>query len=193
MKLFFKNNFLAMAMLLNAMVLLSSCGDDDAPLPPNEEEIITTLRLEFTKSGTAVTQTFEWQDLDGDGGNAPVIDAISLDANSTYDVKVLVLNETEPVDLADESYNITLEIEEEDDEHQFFFIKSAGLNLTFTYDDEDDNGNPVGLDNTFSTGAASTGTLTVTLKHQPGIKTGTSTINDGETDIEATFGSVTIQ
>lgn len=181
-------NLFSLFALLSALFLMTSCNnDDDAPEPGNDEEEITTLRITFQKVGSIATQTFTWRDLDGEGGNAPTIDNITLDADATYTATIQLLNENEDEDLNDESYNVTLEIEEEDDEHQFFYTISAGLNLTHTYNDEDDNGNPIGITNTLTTGAASTGTLRITLKHQPDIKTGTTTVNDGDTDIETTF------
>jgi hypothetical protein len=176
--------------LLGLVLLMSACNNDD-PQPVNEEEEITTLRITFTAAGEAPI-SFNWRDLDGEGGTAPVIDAITLNASKTYEASILVLNENEAINLENESYNVTLEVSEEDDEHQFFYTKSAGLNLTHSYDDLDANGNPVGINSIFLTGAASTGTLTVTLKHQPGIKSATTGINDGETDIAVTFNT-TIQ
>lgn len=49
----------------------------------------------------------------------------------------------------------------------------------------DVNGYPIGLLNSVMTNAAGTGTLNVVLKHQPGIKDGSSTT--GETDVELLF------
>ncbi len=185
------NLFLLFA-LLSALFLMTSCNnDDDAPEPGNDEEEITTLKITFQKVGAIGTTSFTWQDLDGEGGNAPTIDNITLEAGATYTATIQLLNENEDEDLNDEEYNVTLEIEEEDDEHQFFYTLSAGLNLTHSYNDTDGNGNPIGIANNFTTGAASSGTLRVTLKHQPGIKSSTTTINDGDTDIDVTF-NVTI-
>jgi hypothetical protein len=88
-----------------------------------------------------------------------------LAANEVYNVAIEVLDESKtPAD------NITAEIAEEKNDHQFFFVPSVGLNLTNTYQDADDNNLPVGLATKFATGATSTGILTVTLKHQPDTK-----------------------
>jgi len=61
---------------------LFSCTDDDdaspsTPISPNEEELITTVRLNFMDAGGGTT-SFDFNDPDGDGGNAPVIDTITL-------------------------------------------------------------------------------------------------------------------
>ena len=55
------------------------------------------------------------------------------------------------------------------------------------YNDTDGNGNPVGLNTSWTTAGASTGTFTVRLQHQPDVKTATSGANDGDTDFELTF------
>ncbi len=186
-----KNNlFFSLLFAGFSFIFLSACSED-TPDPVNEEEVITTLRITFTAEGEDPV-SFEWKDLDGEGGNPPVIDPITLDASKTYTASILLLDENQAVNLLSESYNITLEIEEEADEHQFFYTISGGLNLTHSYDDADTGGNPIGIANEFLTGAASTGTLRITLKHQPGLKSSTTGINDGETDIEADF-NVTIQ
>ena len=98
--------------------------------------------------------------------------------------------------------DIVAEIAEEADEHQIFF---AFTNDAFSnpmgdgnidnasdainYNDEDANGNPLGLNTTWTTGATaiSNGNFTVRLQHQPDLKTATSGANDGETDFEIDF------
>ncbi len=174
--------------LVVSLAFLTACGDDDVEDPgdPNEEEVITTLTLTFTNG--ADVQTFTFRDADGDGGAAPTVEDITLTNGVAYTVDVTLLNESETP-----AENVTEEIEEEDDEHQFFFTGSAvGSVLTHAYGDMDDNMNPIGLTNTITTTNAGTGVLTVTLKHQPGIKTSTTGIGDGETDIAVDF-NVTVQ
>lgn len=179
--------FVALAM---GAIFMSACDDD--PIVVNEEELITTLRMTLTPQGGGTPVVLSFVDLDGDGGNAPIITGGTLAANTTYTGALTLLNESEtPVE------DITEEIEEEDDEHQFFFAISSGLNLTVSYADQDGNSNPIGLATTAVAGAASTGTLTVTLRHEPnktaaGVKDGDITNAGGETDIEVAF-PVTIQ
>ncbi|MBC7439017.1 MAG: hypothetical protein H7250_03405 [Flavobacterium sp.] len=63
---------------------------------------------------------------------------------------------------------------------------------TFAYADQDANGKPIGLAFTLTTGAATTGNLTVTLKHEPnksaaGVSTGNITNAGGATDASVTY------
>ncbi|MEN8928705.1 MAG: type 1 periplasmic binding fold superfamily protein [Flavobacteriales bacterium] len=166
---------------------LSSCKkDEEDPIIPNEEEVITTLKYTLTPStgGTPVVLTF--QDLDGDGGNAPTITGGTINANTSYTGAIELLNETESP-----AEDITAEVAEEDDEHQLFFEPSAS-DISVAYTDMDDDGNPIGLATTLTTMAASTGTIKITLRHEPaksaaGVSAGDITNAGGETDIEVTF------
>ncbi len=158
-------------------VTISGCKPDEPG--PDEEEVITTLTLTFTNAATSAITTATFKDPDGDGGNPPTqFDEIVLAANSTYNVAITLLNESEsPVE------DVTEEIEEEDNEH-FFCFEASGANVTITRTDTDGT-YEVGLKSRWETGAASEGKVKVTLKHQPGVKNGTCA--PGETDIEVDF------
>lgn len=173
-----KSMYLLSLLLVATLLLISSCGED--PEPVNEEELITTVKLTFTPVGIAGNpQTFTWKDLDGDGPNQPVIQTISLLNNLTYAVSIELLNESEtPIE------DITVEIDEERAEHLFCFEPSNGLNLTINRTDTDGSFE-VGLESEWITGNASTGSVTIILKHQPGVKNGTC--DPGEVDVEVTF------
>src|SRR6056297_1919007 len=176
-------NFLA---LLTVGLLTLSCSeDDDNPVAVDEEEVITTMTIELTTAGNVVT--LETRDLDGDGPDEPVITVGNLAANTTYTGAITLLNETETP-----AENITLEVAEEDDEHQFFFDASGAVN-SVSYNDEDGDGNPVGLSFTLTTGDAGTGALRVTLRHEPK-KPNDGTLADagGETDIAQSF-AITVE
>ncbi len=179
-------------LLLSITVFIfQNCNQDD-PVPEHQEELITTLIVAFTDMPGGQHQVFSFRDMDGEGGNAPIITNAVLEANSSYDVTIEVLNESVSPPEA-----ITEEVEEEADAHQFFFSMAESLNLDFSYDDADTNGKPLGLKTIFMTGAASTGTLAVILRHEPdkaatGVSNGDITNAGGETDIEVTF-DVTIQ
>jgi len=160
-------------------VIVVSINNSCKPKDTNPEELITTLKLNFTKGG--ITKSFQFIDIDGiSGGNAGVFDTIYLDTNSTYNLSLEVLNES-----VSPAEDITAEIREEAIDHQFFFNPSSGLNLTSSYNDLDIAGQPIGLTNIISTGANSVGTLRVNLKHQPGIKNNNQ--NTGESDIDVSF------
>lgn len=171
-------------------------ADPNAPGEENPEEIITDVNLTFTAGdGTIVTATA--QDPDGEGPlGLEVVVPIALVANTTYTLTMELLNAENPDDIED----ITEEIEEEDAEHMFFFAWTESYfsdpegdgnvdnrDDAVNYQDTDGGGLPVGLTTTWSTGDATTadGEFRVILKHQPdGIKTATSTVTDGDTDID---------
>ena len=170
--------------LVMAISIFTACEKDD-PVVPNEEELITTLTYTLSATG-ADPVVLSFTDLDGDGGNAPTINGGTLAANTTYTGSIDLLNETETP-----AESITEEIEEEQEEHQFFYAAS-GLDLTIAYTDADANNQPVGLTTTITTGDAGSGNLTVTLRHEPnkdgaGVAAGQIENAGGETDIEVTF------
>ena len=186
-----KKNVLFIASIV-ATLVFSACSNDDDNTPDevNEEEVITTLILTLTPEGGGPTVTFQSQDLDGDGAGAPELTVTGqLEANTTYTSTIVFLNETE-----DPAENITLEVIEEADEHQVFYIAGGALNITPTYLDGDGDGNPLGVLMGFETGDASLGNLTIVLRHEPN-KPNDGTLADagGETDIEAVFTGVSIQ
>ena len=181
--------FIFIVNILFTVLFLNSCKDDDQ-IDMNDEEVITTLTYTLTTtSGDVVTLSF--LDLDGDGGDDPIITGGILQSNMSYIGVLDLKNEAETP-----AESITEEIEEEALEHQFFFTVT-GANLTVGYADEDDNGNPLGLVTTLTTSDASSGTIQVVLRHEPdksatGVQSGDITNAGGETDIEVTF-DITLQ
>lgn len=178
-----KNKFLFICSLI-FMLLFSAC--DKTPIIPNEEEVITTLHYNLSPIGGGTPVLLTFQDLDGDGGNAPTITSGTLEINKTYTGLLVLLNETmNPID------SISSEVAEENVDHQFFF-ESTVSGLTVQYNDTDDDGNPLGLSSTLTTTSAGTGILTITLKHEPnklasGVSSGDISNAGGETDIEVSF------
>ena len=176
-------------LLTLGMATLISCSDDDpAPEPINEEEIITTFTATLVPQGGGTNVTLQSRDLDGDGPDAPVITVSGdLSASTVYNGSIILLDETDTP-----AEDITLEVEEEDIEHQFFYTVGGGLDVTAEYANFDVNGNPLGTEFTLTTVAASAGTLAFTLRHEP-TKPNTGLADaGGETDIAVTF-SVTVQ
>lgn len=189
------NHTLKQALLITAIGgALTACKKDD-PKPPtgggggpiNEQELITTVKLFFTNADSSDQREWIWRDLDGDGGNPPVITTVSLAANTAYAVRIEVLDESNPNDVED----ITEEIEEEADEHQFFFIVTDA-NTNIVYTDQDNDGNPLGLATLWTLGNAANGSVTVILRHEldkgaAGVSAGDITNAGGDTDVEITF------
>jgi hypothetical protein len=174
---------------------ITACDDDDDPVIENPEEVITNISLTLTPTaGGATPVVLAFADPDGDGGTDPVVTVSGpLAANTTYAGTLTVQNASDPNDIED----ITAEIREEDEEHQIFYVVGGGLNLTASYDDSDGEGNPLGLLTTMETGAASSGTLTLIILHEPakdatGISIGNPSPAGGETDAEVEF-DLTIQ
>ncbi|HOY14769.1 MAG TPA: type 1 periplasmic binding fold superfamily protein [Saprospiraceae bacterium] len=177
---------LMMSVLLSPLFIMHSCEKEVAV--ENEEELITTVTYTLRPMNISIpTVVCTYKDLDGDGGNAPTF-AISgpLLPNTTYEGTITLLNESEsPVE------DITLEVEEESADHQFFYATSSAI--TITYNDADTNGNPIGLKTTVKTGAAASNqSIKVTLRHEPnksasGVKEGNIANAGGETDIEVTY------
>ncbi len=171
---------------LGIVTFLLSCSSDDDVVVPNQEELITTLTYTLTPQNGGDPVVLSFQDLDGDGSGAPVVTNGTIQNGIVYNGAIVLLNETE-----DPAENITLEIQEEELDHQFFFQSNIN-GLTVNYTDTDSEGNPIGLASTLTAPNAGTGTLTVTLRHEPnksgtGVSDGDITNAGGETDIEVTF------
>ncbi|MEO0571129.1 MAG: GTP cyclohydrolase [Bacteroidota bacterium] len=186
--------------ILSATLFIVSCSDDDEmSAPPEEEEleVITDVTLVFTDSnGTAVRASAN--DPDGEGVQGLVVaDPISLSRDMQYTLTFEIFNNLETP-----GEDIGEEIQEEDDEHQFFFsfttdafdspMGNGNVDTAsdpVNYDDRDENGNAVGLETTWTTPVTplAGGNFTVLLKHQPGVKTSTSTSEDGDTDFNLSF------
>jgi len=186
------------ALALVAALTFSSCSnDDDNPTPPvNEEELITTVTAIYTPVGGGTAVTLQYKDLDGEGANPPVITVSSaFEKNKTYNGTVTFKNE-----LANPAEDITPEILEEGVDHQLFYQKTGTLN-PFTYgtasSNFDKNGKPIGLQSVFATTGAASGTLTITLRHEPNksganVSAGDITNAAGSTDAQVSF-SISVQ
>lgn len=159
---------------------LMSCQDD--PEPVLEEEVITTLIVTLTPSGSDESIELKFYDADGDGSIAPVITPANaqLSSNTLYAASITLFNES-----SSPKENMTEEIVEEADHHLFCFEVEA-LPLSVTITDKDANDLPIGLASVWQTSSeVGEGAVTVRLKHQPNVKTGACDL--GETDIQVRF------
>lgn len=178
-------------LLLLALVLTTACKKKQDPEPENEVELITTMKLKiYASGGSTALDSIIFTDLDGPGGAAPSFtrSPLNLTASTDYDMRIVLLDETK-----NPAENITEEVEEEADEHQFFFTPS-GTGFTAVATDFDGNGRYIGLESELNTPAATGArTLRVVLKHQPNLKSVASNPVPGgnpalgETDIDVTF------
>lgn len=181
-----KNYKIKISVLFSFLIIafmFSSCEKDD-PVPINEEELITTVKVNCTPVNGGELVALSFVDLDGGGGNAPMITGGTFKANTTYDVGVEFLNESSvPVK------EITQEVKDEGEDHQVFIGTTGNLDFSYAYLDSDLDGNPIGLEMQFFIGAASSGQLVLTLRHEPikdatGVANGDLTNAGGETDVE---------
>jgi len=183
------------------IVLLSvaaGCADDD-PRKEDTPELITKVTLTFTPANgdPAIIVTASDPDL---GGLQDIIvdDEIDLKSQTRYALTIRLINELAKP--SEPAYNIAAEVSEEGDEHMFFFgwtgnvFSAPGGNGNIdnrsdevNYEDTDDNGLPLGLETTWTTSEASTGTFRIILKHQPELKSATSSSDTGETDLDIQF------
>ena len=183
---------LLLATAILASVMFTGCKKkEEDPAAADENELITTIRMRFTEGST--TRTFTYRDLDGAGGNPPVVDNITLTNGRTYTLAIEVLNESNPSKIEDK----TAEILSEGYEHQFFFTGNATNLVTFTYNDRDRDSRPIGLSNTVVARNTGSGALIVTLRHDlnkaaAGVANGQITNAGGSTDIEVNF-NVSVQ
>lgn len=184
--------------ILLVTTFLVSCDDDDVAPPENLPEVFTNVTLIFTPQGGGSTVTATAEDSDGEGPmDLTVANAINLAANTTYTLTFNVENRLDP------NADLNAEILEEDNEHQIFFSFTDGAFTSPTGDgnignnsaadpinylDQDENGNNVGLNTSWTTGTGNSGgQFTANLQHQPDVKTGTSTSSDGDTDFLLQF------
>ncbi|MBK8965517.1 MAG: hypothetical protein R3D58_21375 [Saprospiraceae bacterium] len=172
-----KSNILkisAFALLLS--LAFTACKKDET----TEQEVITTVVARIFAADGSLDQSFEWNDLDGPGGNAPTIDNIILAANKTYNCTIEVYDRSTTPDR-----DITLEIDSEKAEHLFVYTPD-GVNITVSSSDTDENGKPFDRVVVWQTGTASVGSMTVVLKHEPD-KDAANPAQTGETDFEVAF------
>lgn len=165
----------------------SACKKDPAPVP-DEQELITTVKIHLTEETSSFMQTFEYKVENGFGGTAGSIsiDTIKLKPNTKYSGAITVLNEkASPVE------NITTEILEKDDEHLFLFAStpdSGKGSLMVSDGSKDKNGKPFNQTFTLTSGGAGTGKFDIQLMHQPTDKNGTTpATSGGETDLAASY------
>lgn len=176
--------------LLSGLVLSAlfvACEDSHvhAPHDDHEHEAITTVVLKVAnKADASDTATVRFLDADGDGGAAPILPGrLSLRDGATYAASVRFLDASNPSDVHDLNEEIG---GSEADDHRVFWVSRRG-SLSATVTDRDPAGLPLGLNADLVVGGTGADTLRVVLRHLPGIKSATSTITDGETDVDVDF------
>jgi hypothetical protein len=159
---------LPLYLFILGLIVFSSCESED-PVIENEGEVITDVTLSFTEldgSGSPVGTALTFTASDAEGievGGSPTIETVELEAGKTYRLEIEVFNSIENED-------ITEEIIEEADEHQFYFLGSAfdsgASPLSYVYDDE--SGELVGVRGIVTVAASPTfnnALMRVVLRH----------------------------
>lgn len=182
---------------LISLTSLHSCKKSDDASHPHDhasQEQITTLILRGVNTANPTDTNFfisaKWEDLDGDGGNAPVIDSLILDTGITYSINMLLLDKTKtPYD------TVSKEILERGNIHQFFYTPSSTLLGKVIVERLDkDNNNPalpIGLQTQWSILSVPTynlpvlGTVGILLSHYDGIPK--TALPSPESDINISF------
>ncbi len=194
-----------MRLLTPFLLVLAACGGDvEDPKETNEEEVITTVILEFTPQLGGDALVFQWADPESDG--SPVVDPIALPDVGTYALSIRFLNELESP-----PEEITDEVAAEAEAHQVFVTGEAvegpatGSNpfalVQHAYSDADANGYDLGLTNAITTLGTGSAELVISLRHLPeegGEPTKTADLATrvasdgmasipGDTDVEVSF------
>ncbi len=170
-------------------ILFTACEKDPVTEPVVvEEELITTIKLNVIDSNN-VTRSFVYKIENGFGSTTQgtiTIDTVKLAPGNTYYYTIDVLNES-----VDPAENVTTEVFDEKDAHLFFLASnplSGAGSVTITDGSKDNQNLPFNQAGKLIAGANGSGTMTVTLLHEPTDKNGTSTAaTGGETDAEAMF------
>ncbi|GGZ15293.1 hypothetical protein GCM10007049_04210 [Echinicola pacifica] len=141
-------NLLAALAIATMGMALQSCSKDD-PVPEVDQELITDVTLTFTEvddAGMEIGTAMAYKASSAEGIELSTnidIEVISgLEADKRYLLEITAYNSIAGED-------ITTEILEEGDEHQFYFLGSAFVadspNMVYAYDDQDEDGFPIGL------------------------------------------------
>lgn len=175
-------------LFLGLIVGFAACKKDEDLPTPDEQELITTVKLVVTDGGS-FSQTFIYKVENGFGSTTSgtiQIDTVKLAPNTTYSVTTEFYNEKESP-----AEDITEEVLEERDEHLLIYQSnpsSGAGSISFSGGSKDNNGEPFNQAITFTTGDAGSGSLQVNLIHEPTDKSGaTPAASGGETDAEVTF------
>lgn len=164
--------------ILTSFLILAACSDD--PTATNEEEVITTITVTLTHATDVVTLGWDDANLDAVVDASEITISGPLKSSTAYTATIEMLNKS-----VDPVINITEEIEDEANDHIFCFT-ATGVNIAFSGFDTDSHSRPVGLTSTWTTPTPGSGTVNITLRHQPGVKTGDCP-GAGDTDANITF------
>jgi hypothetical protein len=164
--------------LLCLLFLYSNCNKSSVVVGEN----ITTVKLNFLNKGVVTTLTYK--DIDGSGGNSPIVDTIRVNLDQLLECSVDVLDESQQPAITH-----TSEILAESNEHLFLYNINK-VDMQIAYNDTDDFGKNFGQKTLWKIGgdgiSSKIGSVTITLKHEPTNKNDLANPG-GENDFEVTF------
>ena len=164
-----------------AIFLIQSCNESSiSPTPTDENESITTLKVELKDTISGSLYSYFFRDPDGEGGNSPIQwDTIKLDSQKVYKATLKILNESNPNSIID----VSNEIKAEATSHIICYTPAnTGIAVTRT---DNDGTYSLGIESLWKTTGKSNGTLNIKLKHQTGLKNGSC--DPGKTEIDVNF------
>jgi hypothetical protein len=174
---------------LTCSIVFTACKKDKEAPVPDEQELITTVKLQLANQSKGFLKVFVYKVENGftSGTTGQVqIDTLKLEPGVTYDAIISVQNEK-----ADPVEEITNEIIEKGDEHLFVFSStpsSGAGSLLVSNGSKDQNGKPLNQNFKLTAGAAGKGKFDISLMHQPTDKNGTTPETaGGETDLAVSF------
>ena len=173
-------NRVVLFLFVSSTCFAMSCSDD--PEATNEEEVITTVLVTLQPTeGETVTLTWDDINLDAVVDESEIVVSDNLVPGTSYAATIQLLNKS-----GNSEVNITDEVQKEAEDHIFCFtVTTAGISITNL--NKDKNELPLGITSVWTTTSATTaGTVTITLRHQPGVKTGDCP-GAGDTDASITF------
>lgn len=178
------------------LTFLMGCKRPETAQPQkvNESEFITSLKIKLRKEGERnFSKTLYFKDLDGEGGMDPVLELDELDANTVYFGRIEVLDESK-----NPTIDVTKEIIEEKNEHQFFFrvFPENFVEIAYQSFDVDDFGVPFGVEPKLTTKNEGKFNLEVDLRHQANNRKPRSGNGDqsiGASDILVVFKDVVVK
>ena len=178
------------------LLVLNSCKRPatENPKKTNESEFITSLKLHLRKeSENQFSKVLYFKDLDGQGGNDPIIFTDELEANTVYYGRIELLDESRLP-----TVDVTKEIIDEKNEHQFFYnvFPPDFVEINYQTHDIDDYGVPFGLEPKIKTKSKGNFNLEITLKHQTNSTKPRSGLGDpsiGATDIQVVFENICVK
>lgn len=174
--------------IVSALIVLmaNGCSKESESDEGNDQELINKVELHFVQVGNSDNHFHaKWEDSNKNGAiDASEIETINVVAGLSYTGEIELYDVSKDPDLA-----IHEEVEEEKNDHQFFYTPGGGATgrLTVTKTDTDTNNPPlpVGLQFSVSVSAGATvnGTLRVVLSHYDGVAKTNQPSNESDVDI----------